>query len=193
MKFNLLISCIIGLAILSGCTGSALELSDKQNAKPQSNVGSTNQLISANYSAAITLIKQSCKYLVPEQPILIATLVNIDSLEKSSTLGRISSENIATQFTKDGYNIVEMKFSSSVYMKRNEGEMVLTREMNSIAHSHNAQAVVVGSYGISSDSIYVNLKLVRPGNENIILASYDYVIARNKEIDSMLSSGQYTR
>lgn len=187
MKFNFLISCMISIAILSGCTVKALEQSNKQNAKLETRPDSGNQLISANYSAAIALINQSSKRLVADQPILIATLVNIDELDKSSTLGRVSSENIATQFTNAGYNIVEMKFSTSVYMKRNEGEMVLTREMTSIAHSHNAQAVVLGSYGISSDSIYVNVKLVRPGNENIILASYDYVIKRNKEINSMLS------
>lgn len=183
MRFNISISCLFSVALLVGCA----------SADPTFQSVSQSDLIAANYAAADALIVQSRERLVPDQPILIATLVKIDALDKSSTLGRVSSENIGTRFTKAGYDVVEMKFGNSVYMKRDEGEMVLTREITNIARDHNAQAVVLGSYGIGADGVYVNVKVVRPGKGNIIIASHDYVLPRNREIDSMLSSEQGAR
>jgi hypothetical protein len=143
-------------------------------------------LLGNNYKAADTLVQQAKSQLVTDRPILVATIVKTDALDASSTLGRITSENVASRFTSAGYRVIEMKFGNSVYMKRNEGEMVLTREISSIAKTHNAQGVVVGSYGVGSESVYMNIKLVRPGAENIVIAAHDYVIPKNKEVDDLL-------
>lgn len=144
-----------------------------------------SQLVAENYHAADALITQARPKLVPDQPILIATIVNIDDLEKSSTLGRVTSEHIATRFFQAGVKVVEMKLSKSVYMKRNEGELVLTREITDIVRNHNVQAVVLGTYGKSKAYAYVNVKLVIPGS-NIIIASHDYVIPLDDEIRTLI-------
>jgi len=146
-----------------------------------------SQLVAENYHAADVLISQARLKLAPEQPILIATIVNIDNLEQSSTFGRVTSEHIATRFFQAGLKVIEMKFSQSVYMKRNEGELVLTREITNIARNHNVQAVVLGTYGKSSESAYVNVKLVIPGS-NIISASCDYVIPLDDEIRTLIGN-----
>ena len=43
-----------------------------------------------------------------------------------------------------GYRVVEVKLRSQLYMKRNEGELILTREVRDIARQHNARAIVAG-------------------------------------------------
>ncbi|EXI78500.1 MAG: hypothetical protein AW10_03024 [Candidatus Accumulibacter appositus] len=78
-----------------------------------------------------------------------------------------------------------MKFRSNVYMKKSAGELLLTREINEIARSHDAQAVIVGTYGTSGDAVFINMKIVQPGN-NIIVAAYDYVLPYNNETRVML-------
>jgi TolB-like protein len=146
-----------------------------------------SQLLAANYRAADALISQVKRKLTLEQPILVTTIVNIDDLEKSSTFGRVASENIASRFSQAGYSVIEMKFSNNIYMKRNEGELVLTREITDVARNQNAQAVVLGTYGTSGVSVFVTVKLVKPDG-NIVSAAYDYVLPVDSEIRSLIRS-----
>lgn len=118
-------------------------------------------------------------------PFIVATLVNIDQLEQSSTLGRLISEQVASRMSQLGYGVLELKVRNGVYMKRNEGELLLTREIKEVASTHNAQAVIVGTYAESSNMVYVNLKVVNPAS-NLILAAYDYALPLDKQIHSLI-------
>jgi hypothetical protein len=60
-------------------------------------------------------------------------------------------------------------------MRQGEGELVLTREITEVARVNKAQAVILGSYGVSGSSVYVNMKIVQPGS-NYVLAAYDFVL-----------------
>ncbi|MBL8481268.1 MAG: hypothetical protein JNJ60_03665 [Rhodocyclaceae bacterium] len=144
-----------------------------------------SEFVAANYLAADMLIARLDARIRSDQPLIAATVVNIDALEHSSTLGRVVSEQVAGRFAQRGYRIVEMKFRNSVYMKRTEGELVLTRELNEVARSHNAQAVVLGTYAHDTKAVYLNLKVVQPGS-NVVLAVYDYVLPMNEGVKAML-------
>ncbi len=152
---------------------------------PTYQAASVNPFIPANYRAADALLKQITNRLSTSQPMIVATVVNIDALEKSSTLGRLVSEQVSAKFSQAGYSMVEMKFRNNVYMKQDQGEMLLTREIKSVAHSHNAQAVIVGTYGESGDMVFINLKVIQPAT-NIILAVHDYALPLDDNIRSML-------
>jgi TolB-like protein len=117
--------------------------------------------------------------------MLVATLVNIDALERSSTLGRLVSEQVAARFAQQGRAMVELKLRHTMYMRRTEGELALTREIAEVARQHNARAILLGSYGLSGDMVFVNLKVVQPGN-NLVLAAYDYALPLNREVRSLL-------
>ena len=117
--------------------------------------------------------------------MIVATAVNIDVLEKSSTLGRLISEQVAARFTYAGHRMIEMKFGNAVYMKRDQGELMLTREISNLAKNHDAQAVIVGTYGESQDFVSVNLKVIQP-TSNVVLAVHDYTLPRDNNIKSLL-------
>lgn len=142
-------------------------------------------LIAANYNAADALIAIGKSQIDPHKPIIIATIVDIDDLEKSSTLGRFISESVSARFTQNGYRMVEMKIQNAVYMKRDEGELMLTRQIREIASSHQAQAVVVGTYSRARSAVLVNLKVVKPEN-NIVIAAYDYPLPMGKDVCIMI-------
>lgn len=182
MKIVSIFSSLAVVALLAGCS-TAIE---KRRDEIALNYLAESNLIATNYSAADKLIAQAQNRLVADRPILVATLVKIDALDTSSTLGRVTSENIASRFTNAGYKVIEMKFGNSVYMKQNEGELVLTREITNIAKTHNVQGVVVGSYGVGTDSVFMNIKIVRPGEDKAVISSHDYSISRNREVDEML-------
>ena len=143
-------------------------------------------LIAANYRAADALVSIGKPQLDPSRTIIVATVVDIDDLEKSSTLGRYVSESVSARFTQNGYRMVEMKFQNAVYMKSGEGELMLTRQIRDIATSHQAQAVVVGTYSRASSTVFVNLKVVRP-ESNVVVAATDYSLRMSRDICMMVT------
>lgn len=177
------LATVAGLLSLSGC--AAFDPSGRpEKVEPTYEAAAQSDFINANYKAAEVLIAQFAKY-ASEGTMIVATVVNIDSLEHSSTLGRLVSEQVAARFGQRGYTMVEMKFRNQVYMKRNEGELLLTREISEVARQHQAQAVIVGSYGVSSDTVFINIKVVQPGT-NTVLAAHDYALPLNRDVRSML-------
>lgn len=180
------LTALAGL-LLTQVTGCSSYLARKNVVNPPYTYESATQdpFISANQTAAESLLKQVKGRLNPDQPLIVATLVDINVLEKSSTLGRIASEQISAVFSQTGYRMVEMKFRENVYIKRNEGELLLTREINEIAKLHKAQAVIVGSYGVGANAVFINLKLVQPGT-NLVLAAHDYAIPMDSNTRALL-------
>ena len=144
------------------------------------------QLYAANYRAADALVATAGDQLDLERPILMATVVDIDDLERSSTFGRFLSESVSARFTQNRYKMVEMKLQSSVYMKRAEGELMLTRQVREIANAHQAQAVVVGTYSRAAGVVFVNLKVVKP-ETNLIISAQDYSLPMSRNICVMLN------
>ncbi|MBS1186093.1 MAG: Uracil-DNA glycosylase, family 1 [Burkholderiaceae bacterium] len=145
----------------------------------------TNKLTPQNHEAADKLIEQAKLRLESGRPLIVATLVNINALEESSPLGRMIAEQVSGQFSRHGFEMIEMKFRNNVYVKQNVGELMLTREIRQLAQNHNAQAVVVGTYTESSQLVFVNLKVIRP-SDNIVIAAHDYVIPMDKVVRSLL-------
>lgn len=181
MRRTFFLGALIAI-FLAGCAGGerpVRQLSYEEAAN--------SELIAANYKAASALIAQARLSLAVEQPVMIATVVNINQLESSSAFGRLVSEHISAKFSQSGFRMVEMKARKNVYMKRNEGELLLTREIKDIAAEHNAQAVVVGLYAVSTDLVFVNLKVIHP-NGNQVLAAYDYAVPHDNNIRALLQT-----
>ncbi len=149
---------------------------------------SANAFVAANYRAADVLLAQLHGKLAEDKTVIMATVVNIDSLDYSSTLGRLVSEQVSTRLAQGGLRMIEMKLRNNVYLKRDQGELMLTREIGEVAHAHNAQAVVVGSYAETRDTVFVNLKVIQPAT-NQVLAGHDFVLAKEATIRSMLQGG----
>jgi len=150
----------------------------------------SNEFIPANQKAANALIAAANTAVsgIPldkSRPLIVATLANINALEESSAFGRIVAEQVSGQFTRGGYQMVEMKFRDKVFIKQNVGELLLTREIQQVAQNHSAQAVIVGTYAESDKLVFVNLKLIRPG-DNIVLATYDYAVPMDKTVKSLI-------
>lgn len=159
--------------LLSGCA-----------TQPKYYTSADSQLIKANYTAAESLIKASRTPLDKDAPIIVATLVNIDNLEQSSTLGRTISEQVASKLANMGYTVKEVKLRGTLFVKLSTGELLLSRELKDISASYKAQAVVVGTYSDASEYLYLNLKLVDADNN--IRAGYDYAIPSNPLVNNLL-------
>ena len=171
-------ACLLPLLLASCSTTPPKE-------EPNYAAVSSNQFVASNYKAADALLQQLSGRLLADKPLIMATIVNIDSLEQTSTLGRLVSEQVSTRLAQGGLKMLEMKLRNSVYLKRGQGELMLTREIGEVAQNHNAQAVVVGSYAETSDAVFINVKVVQPQN-NFVLAGQDFVLAKDTVVRSML-------
>lgn len=180
----LILVAVTYLALLSGCESTP--------AIPTYEQALNNEFTKANYVATTELIKRyhpasatNTSGGAGSAPFIVATLSNIDQLDTSSTLGRLISEQVTSRLAQLGQSVVELKVRNGVFMRRNEGEFLLTREIQDVAKAHKAQAIIVGTYAASESFVYVSLKIVDPANSQILTA-YDYAHPLNKQVKSLL-------
>ena len=140
-------------------------------------------LVEASQQAADALVQNVP--LNPGQPVLVGTLVSVDRLSESSRFGRLVSEQIAGRLTQRGLRVTEVRLRESLAMQPDQGELLLSRELRNVGRSHDAQAVVVGTYAVSVTQVFVSLKLVRgPGGD--VLAAHNYALPMDGNVRALL-------
>ena len=145
---------------------------------------SRTNLIEVNERAADALLAYAP--LDAQQPVLVATLVNVDRLTESSRLGRIFSEQIAARLVYRGLRVTEVKLRENLLLQRDQGELLLSREVREVSQAQDAQAVVVGTYAVSASVVYINLKLVNPVG-NTVVAAHSYTVPMDENVRALLS------
>lgn len=199
MRNSLMVSVLVAACALSGLQGC-----QSAPTEPTYEQAINNPFTRSNQAAATELLRRyrglgnpvstastnNFSATAEQAPLIVATLVNIDRLEQSSTFGRVVSEQLSSRLTQLGENVVELKVRNSVFMKRNEGEFLLTRELREVASAHRASAVVVGTYAESSDFVYVTLKVVDVSS-SMVLAAYDYTLPIDKQVRRMLGGSRH--
>ncbi|MDM8558236.1 FlgO family outer membrane protein [Candidatus Parabeggiatoa sp. HSG14] len=147
-------------------------------------------LVHASYGAADGLLNGVEDKFFRKQPILVASFVNVDNLQQSSTFGRMIAEQISSRLAQHNYKVIEMKLrTDSVFVRAQTGEFLLSREVYEISSKHDAYSVVVGTYGASKETVYVTAKLLRV-RDGIILSSYDYSLPLGPDTKKMLRKGR---
>jgi len=72
-------------------------------------------------------LAQQAPAWVRSGPVLVATFVDVDQLEQSTTLGRTITEQTITRLVQLGFPVVEVKLRSALFVKQNTGELLLSR------------------------------------------------------------------
>ena len=122
----------------------------------------------------------------PDTPIMAASFVNIDSLTTSSTFGRIVSEQVASRLAQHGLRIIEIKLrQESVFIKKGQGEFILSRELKDLGSSREIRAALVGTYAVSKHFIFVSARIVRT-EDSSVLAGCDYEVPNDDITRSIL-------
>lgn len=172
---------VLALAALTGCFWRNEKVVERPPVHFFENILTSSMTVADRLAADLAIRRVS-----PSQPILAASFVNIDNLEKSSTLGRVVSEQIATRLAQHGYRIVEVKLrQSSIFVKKDEGEFMLSREVKEISTDNEAYAVLVGTYAVTDYSVFLSARLVRAG-DSVVLTGQEYELDRNIVTDAML-------
>ena len=162
------------LALLPGCA---------QYYYGEHATATSTDLVEANRIAADRLLQDAL--IDPDRPVLVATVVSVDQLGESSRLGRTITEQIAGRLVQRGVLVIEPRMRASLAMSPAQGELLLSREVREVSRSHDAQAVLVGTYAVSVRSVYVSLKLVHPVG-NVVVAAVDYTLPMSDNVRGLL-------
>ncbi|ETR69632.1 MAG: hypothetical protein OMM_03805 [Candidatus Magnetoglobus multicellularis str. Araruama] len=134
-----------------------------------------SKIIKTSYAATDVLAEIMKKRDFDSNGTIIgSSLVNIDNLTESCSLGRVISEQMMGRMAQHGFKVIELKLrQDSIFIKKNEGEFLLSRELQNISENHHASAVLVGTYAISKYVVFVSVRMIRT-SDNSVIASYDY-------------------
>lgn len=177
---RLLVSALAAMT-LAGCFWRTEKTVERPPVHFFENILTSSMTVADRLAAELAL-----RQISPSQPILAASFVDIDQLEKSSTLGRVVSEQIATRLAQHGYRVVEIKLrQSSIFVKKDEGEFLLSREVREISTTNDVYAVLVGTYAVTDYSVFLSARLVRAG-DSVVLTGQEYELDRNIVTDAML-------
>jgi TolB-like protein len=162
---------ILTLAMAVALTGCS-SLSANVPAAPVS------EMVAASNNAADAMSKALTVNLPPNTSILVGTVVRVDDLSKSSTFGRMVSEQVAARLAVNGRSVVEVKLRDSLYVSKEQGEMLLSREVRDLSKTQKAHAVVVGTYAVAVNEVFVTLKVVHVAS-NTVIAAHSYSVPRS--------------
>lgn len=136
--------------------------------------GWNGDVVRASYGIVNKLENNLREPVSQDDPVIVASFVNVSDLTKSSPFGRIMSEQIGSRFAQKGYKVIEMKLrQDSIFVQENKGEFLLSRNIKDISLTHKASVVVVGTYAKGHDKVYVSARMVNPV-DSVILSSCDY-------------------
>lgn len=142
----------------------------------------TRNIISDSYKAAGVLLDRAPDEITRETPILVTSFVNINNMEESTTFGRLLSEQIASKIAQEGYQVKEIKLSEgSLFVIKGSGEFVLSRRLENIRSSFRSNYVIVGTYSIGYESVYISTRIVRI-EDSVIVSSYDFKIRGDDDL-----------
>lgn len=173
-KMKLTVTVLLPVLLLGACTTSPNNRAPRQ-IEPNYGIVHDIDISKKTYEAADALLERSSQGLNKGEPVLVASLVDVNKLERSSPLGRVLAEQLSSRLVQQGYFVSEPKLRGSLAVKRNVGELILSRDLKYIRKAYNAQAVLSGTYAVGSRKVHVNLKLIR-AMDGKVLSAVDYAL-----------------
>lgn len=123
-------------------------------------------------------------------PIAVTTFVDIDNLYESSTFGRLLGEQMMSELSMRGYNVIELRQAEAMQIMFDRGEFGLSRDIATLKKNQDVSAIVVGTYTASPQRVYVNCRLIDPST-SLITAVGSVEMAKTPEITRMLRTNTF--
>ncbi len=100
--------------------------------------------------------------------IAVTTFVDINHLYRAAVFGRYIGEQLISELSLLGFNVVELRAAPEVVVDLRLGEMALTREASRLVPRNSVDAVVVGTYTKAGDTALVNGRMILPKTGKVV-------------------------
>ena len=184
-NFALPVSLICSLAILFLLNGCSFF----NETRFENSLGKDVNLVKFSNDIADDLLNRSFPPLIPRQQnmaILTTTFVNNNNLQETSHFGRLLQDNIGSRFVQRGYTVNEIRLRDELLIQQQSGETMLSRDLNLLKTTQNAQAVLLGTISHAQRTMYITARLVNPSDSTII-ASKNYRLYMDKNVLAMFN------
>ena len=121
------------------------------------------------------LIANASEVVADEYVVAVSTFVSLDNLYATSSFGRYLGEQLLSTLQQAGLEVIEVRKTPGMMVSPYHGEYALSRSMDEIGLVQAAQAVVVGTYAVAGQEIFVNARLLRNA-DNRVLSSATMVL-----------------
>jgi TolB-like protein len=121
-------------------------------------------------------------------PIGITSFVNLDDLNATSSFGRLIGEQVMSELSIKGFEVVELRQATALRFLEPDGEFSLSRDVESLKREQKLGGIVVGTYSASPERVYLNIRLIDPASSSVLSAA-SAEIAKTSEIKRMLRGG----
>lgn len=121
-------------------------------------------------------------------PIGVTTFVNIDDLYTTSTFGRMYAEQVMSELSMHGFDVVELRHSDALQFLASSGEFALSRDVGFVRRERELGAVLVGTYVVSPVRVYVNARLIDPSTSKVLTAG-SVEMSKTDELAKLLRGG----
>ncbi len=133
-------------------------------------------------------LKLNSKYtLSSNRRLLMTTMVDIDDFYRTSRFGRTLTDALAGRLFRNGFGIVEVRKASHLMVKKGSGELMLTRDTALMTGEQNVEAVVVGTYSLTPNSVIISVRMIEPDTQEVLSVA-DMEIQRSNNINHLLFS-----
>ena len=135
----------LSTAVAAGCSKSPQPITNHTMGEKSNLIAVCNQMVDQ--------LTRNCNIPIDStEPIIVTSLVKVDNLEKSSTMGRMAGEIVANRLSQKGFTVKEMKMGQNqIFVKEKQGEFILSRSLKEIAKNYEAEAIVVGTYALGEE------------------------------------------
>jgi len=93
------------------------------------------------------------------EPVVVTTFVNLDNMKETSGLGRLIAENIIHELQVRGWKVFDIRLAKDIVVKP-QGEFSITRDIRNLRNYYNVNAVITGTYAITSNVVIVNARVI---------------------------------
>ncbi|MDR2050686.1 MAG: hypothetical protein LBQ63_02810 [Deltaproteobacteria bacterium] len=179
------------LAAIFATSCSAAELREQEGETPLPHASRISPpgralMLRANIRAGDSLGRILLSRLGSASGILVATMVDLDDFDKTTPLGRVVMQQISSRLSQHGFKVLEPRLSSTLRFDKKSGEFMLTREsLLLLAGNHDAHAVLVGTYSLGRDRVFLSVRAVRL-QDSAVLAAYEYYLPRSDDVAALL-------
>ncbi|MDK2797418.1 MAG: hypothetical protein PWQ19_968 [Tepidiphilus sp.] len=180
------------LFALGGCTQTAAIPPDSGAPSVMAaNTATVERPGAARFNAAMSSLADQIernirhKNLLPA--VLASTFVNLDDLDDTSPLGRLISENLIHELQVRHWNVYDIRLSKAVAVNP-AGEFVLTRDPKLLEYQYLVAGVLVGTYSIANDEVFVNARVIDV-NTGVVVSSGQISLPIDEFVARLLVDG----